>query len=315
MATSPSTWLTASTPIEWLSHPVVEHYRRQMMGASSESDWLRARWLGGRRIQRALGIGAGCGSFELTLLKATAIETFDLYDVSAVSLARARRVAQKSGISDRMETHVADVNGMEFGKESCDLVTFYSSLHHVTDMDTVVAKVARSLRKDGLLFASEYVGPNRFQWGETEMNIVGRLYTSLDQRLRFNWPPSPAPLRRRLRRLPTPPVISPIPFPDANEIARADPTEAAHSAEIVATLKRHFQNVEVTALGGALALPLWGALNHDWLFDQKNGVRFVESLVELDRALTESGRLPTYFALIVASEPTETTAAFSDSNP
>ena len=94
-----------------------------------------------------------------------------------------------------------------------------------------------------------------------------------------------------------------MPFPDAVEIAEADPTEAVHSEEIVPTLKRHYRKVELTPMGGALALPLWGALNHDWLFDERHGNRFVEVLVELDKALTESGTLPSYFALIVATDP------------
>ena len=288
---------------EWLSHPVVQRYRKQMMGADSEVDWLVDGWLRGRRVERALGVGAGHGSFELGLLRSTAVERFDLYDLSEGSLAQARRESLDRGLSDRLQTHAADINGVDLGQETCDLVTFYSSLHHVTELDSVVAKTARSLRRGGLLFASEYIGPDRFQWGDLEMGIVGRLYTSLDQRLRFNWPPKPAPLRRRLRRLPAPPVIPPVPFPDPIEIAEADPTEAVHSSEIVPTLDRHFGKVELTPMGGALALPLWGGLNHDWLFDEHHGVRFVEGLVELDRALTESGRLPSYFALIVASEP------------
>lgn len=290
---------------EWLSHPVVQRYRREMMGAGSEADWLRDRWLQGRHIKRAIGIGAGHGSFELGLLEAASIENFELYDVSDAGLALARSAAEKSGLSDRLTTHTADISIVDLGEQSCDLVTFYSSLHHMTELDTLVGRVARSLSKEGVLFASEYIGPDRFQWGDTELNVVKKLYTSLDPRLRFNWPYRPPPLRRRLRRIPSKPVISPFPFPDASEIARVDPTEAVHSADIVPTLNRHFRNVEVTPMGGALALPLWTALNHDWIFEENHGVRFVEALVELDRALTDSGLLPTYFALILASEPRE----------
>jgi ubiquinone/menaquinone biosynthesis C-methylase UbiE len=288
---------------EWMSHPVVQRYRRDMMGSISEIDWLRDGWLQGRLVQRAIGIGAGHGVFELGLLRTAQIETFDLYDLSDESLAQARRAAEESGVSERVSTHTEDINVVDFGENSCDLVTFYSSLHHVTELDAVVAKMARSLRGDGVLYACEYVGPNRFQWGETEMDIVEKFYRSLDRRLRFNWPPKPRTLRARLRGTPTAPAILPFPFPDAAEIVRGDPTEAVHSEEIVPTLNRHFGKVHVAPMGGALALPLWPALNHDWLFETKNGVRFVECLIDLDRALTVSGMLPTYFAQIVASEP------------
>ena len=286
-----------------MSHPVVQRYRQRMMGATSEAEWLTDRWLRDRHIQHAIGLGAGHGSFELGLLETTAIESYDLYDLSEVSLAQARAAAQERGLSERLSTHSADVNAIDLDQGSYDLVTFSSSLHHVTELESVVGKVARSLTDNGLLFASEYIGPDRFQWGEIEKDLVGKLYTSLDQRLRFNWPHRPAPLRLRLRRTPPLPPISPIPWPTARQIAQDDPTEAVHSAEIVPTLNRHFRKVEVTPMGGALALPLWGALNHDWIFEEKKGVRFVEVLVELDRALTQSGMLPSFFALLVASEP------------
>ena len=297
-----------------MSHPVVQRYRQRMMGATSEGEWLTDGWLRDRHIQHAVGLGAGHGLFELGLLEATAIESYDLYDLSEVSLAQARTAAQQRGLSERLATHSTDVNAVDLGQALYDLVTFSSSLHHVTELENVVGKVARSLGDNGLLFASEYIGPDRFQWGEIEKAIVGKLYTSLDQRLRFNWPPRPAPLRLRLRRTPPLPPISPIPWPNARQIAQDDPTEAVHSADIVATLNRHFQKVEVTPMGGALALPLWGALNHNYLFEDKNGVRFVEVLVELDRALTDSGMLPSYFALIVASEP-RASGSLSDSSP
>ena len=76
-----------------------------------------------------------------------------------------------------------------------------------------------------------------------------------------------------------------------------------HSGEIVETLERYFGDVQVAPMGGALAYPLWAGLNHDYVFEDREGVRFVETLVDLDQALTESGRLPTYFALIAASSP------------
>jgi hypothetical protein len=76
-----------------------------------------------------------------------------------------------------------------------------------------------------------------------------------------------------------------------------------HSAEILDSLRSCFKRVDVTPMGGALALPTWPGLNHDYIFESPRGVRFVETLIDLDRALTESGRLPSYFALIAASDP------------
>jgi SAM-dependent methyltransferase len=288
---------------EWMAHPAVQRYRRDMSGADSEADWLISGFLQGRRVERAIGIGAGHSGFELGLLAAGAVDFFDLYDLSPKALDEAQASATRRGLSGRIATHVADINDVDLGSDRFGLVTFYSSLHHVVDLGGVVPKVARALRDDGILFAAEYIGPDRFAYGEPELGLARNLFRALDPRLRYTWPPKQTPWRRRFLGRPSLPVIPPLPVPDPDMIAAEDPTEAVHSSEILDTLGRSFGRVHITPMGGALALPLWPGLNHDYIFEIRHGVRFVETLVELDRALTVSGQLPTYFALVAASSP------------
>jgi SAM-dependent methyltransferase len=292
-----------SNRAEWMAHPVVQRYRRTMSGAVDEADWLVSGYLQGRPIERAIGIGAGHSVFELGLLGTGAVEAFDLYDLSAKALELAERSASSLGVSDRIATHVTDINTVDLEPKRYGLATFYSSLHHVVDLDGVVSRLAHALRDDGVLFAAEYIGPNRFEFGPAELELARAFFDALDPKLRYTWSPEPASWGQRLRGRPSDPVRPSLPVPDPAEIAAADPTEAVHSGEIVETLERYFGGVHVAPMGGALAYPLWAGLNHDYVFEDRDGVRFVETLVDLDQALTESGRLPTYFALIAASSP------------
>jgi SAM-dependent methyltransferase len=293
----------ATNRAEWMAHPVVQRYRQRMSGAHDEADWLVSGFFQGTPIDRAIGIGAGHSTFELGLLTSGAVKFFDLYDLSPKALDLAQESATKLGVSDRIATHVADINSVELDPGGYGLATFFSSLHHVVDLEGVVPRVARSLRRDGILFACEYVGPNRFAFGEPERELAKSFFTALDPRLRYTWPPKPMSWRQRLSGRQVVPGIPPLPIPDPSSIAADDPTEAVHSAEIVETLGRSFGSVHVTPMGGALAFPVWAGLNHDYVFETRHGVRFVETLLEVDQALTESGRLPTYFALIAALNP------------
>ncbi len=291
-----------SNRAEWMAHPVVQRYRRDMSGAASEAEWLVSGFLPDAGVERAIGIGVGHGMFELGLLDTGAVGFYDLYDLSPRALDEAQSSATRLGLSGRIAAHVADINNVDLAPKRFGLATFYSSLHHVVDLEGLVPKVARSLQNDGILFASEYIGPNRFAYGEAELEWARSLFNSLDKRLLRLWQPKHR-WRRRLRGLPPPPSRPNFHPPDPVQIAAEDPTEAVHSAEILATLRKSFGHVHVTPMGGALALPIWPGLNHDYLFDSPSGVEFVEMLIEFDRALTESGRVPSYFALIAATSP------------
>jgi SAM-dependent methyltransferase len=291
-----------SNRAEWMAHPVVQRYRRDMSGAVSEAEWLVSGFLGDGGVKRAIGIGVGHGMFELGLLDSGAVESFDLYDLSPRALDEAHASAARLGLTERISTHVADISEVDLAPDSFGLATFYSSLHHVVDLEGLVPKVARALQDDGVLFASEYIGPNRFAYGEGELGLARDLFNSLDKRLLRVWKPKHK-WRRRLRGLPPPPPRPKFHPPDPVQIAAVDPTEAVHSAEILATLRKSFRHVHITSMGGALALPIWPGLDHDYIFDSQGGVEFVEMLIELDRALTESGRVPSYFALIAATDP------------
>ncbi len=287
---------------EWMAHPVVQQYRRDMSGAGSEAEWLVSGFLGDRSVERAIGIGVGHGLFELGLLSAGAAAFFELYDLSPKALDEAQASAARLGLSGRIASHVGDISDVDLAPNRFGLATFYSSLHHVVDLEGLVPKVARALQDDGVLFAAEYIGPNRFAYGEAELELARELFDSLDKSLLRIWRPKHK-WRRRLRGLPPPPPRPKLKSPDPARIAAADPTEAVHSAEILATLGKSFGHVHVTAMGGALALPIWPGLDHDYIFESESGVRFVEMLIAFDRALTESGRIPSYFALIAATNP------------
>ncbi len=274
---------TNTNRAEWLSHPLVQAHHATARGERSIESWVAEVALAGRPRARGVGVGAGTGSLELGLVASTTVDRFDLLDVSSGSLELARTTAAELGIAEQIETVTGDISEFDLGRGRYDIATCMGSLHHVDRLDSVLAAVSESLADDGVLIASEYVGPDRFATGPVERGLAQQLYRAIDPALR-----SPNP---------------DLPLPDPQAVIAADPTEAIHSSEILSTLDRHFDEVSVVHHGGALAYTLWWGLNHDALHETTEGWGFVDVLLQADLALTRSGVLDDYFVTILATGP------------
>ena len=148
---------------EWLAHPVVQaHHERERGGRSIES-WVAEVALGGTRMDCGVGIGAGTGSLELSLVASDSVHRFDLLDVSPGALDLARTTAQTLGIAERVSTFNTEVGSFDLGQRRYDLATCMGSLHHVAELDDVLQATSRSLAPNGVLVAYEYVGPDRLR--------------------------------------------------------------------------------------------------------------------------------------------------------
>jgi ubiquinone/menaquinone biosynthesis C-methylase UbiE len=270
----------AENQADWANHPlVINHFRAIREGLSLE-EWLVSRYLPKPSVQRAIGFGVGTATFELILTQANVVQEYHLYDVSEKALELAQETAHRLGIEKRVHFYCQDLNDLDFPENSYDFVSFISSLHHVTQLESVLEKLYKAIVPGGLLFANEYIGPNRFAAPENHLQYARRMFRILDKSLKKPFPE--------------------LPLPTVEEVILADPTEAVHSEEIVDSLQRIFDRVEITPTNGSLCFNLWWGLNHDALFESREGFDLVQTALDLEAYLISSGQLPTYFAYLVA---------------
>lgn len=265
----------------WQSHPLVQERSAQRREGRSPVQQL-AHLLpvkGGR----ALGLGVGSASAELELLGLGAAASYDLYDVTPQLIAAAQETAHAAGMSDRVHCVVADVNQVELPPNSYDLITFFSSLHHVDRMEHVLEQCHRALKPGGVFFASEYTGPNRFAFTPDQLALARRIWQSLDPALRCAHP------------------VMPVPNP--LEVAAADPTESIRSEEIITLCRSYFPATHIVSEDVCLTIILWYGLDHDALFETDAGYELVRWLLDMDEAFVRSGRLPTFQAELIARKP------------
>jgi SAM-dependent methyltransferase len=233
-----------------------------------------------RKGGRGLGLGVGAGSGELQLLTLGAIDSCDLYDVTPQLVASAESAAVAAGLSSRVSCHVADINALELPEAQYDLITFFSSLHHVLQLEDVLGECQKALKPGGVFFAAEYVGPNRFAFTPDQVGLARQIWNTIDPALRCDQPQ--------------------LPVPNPMETAAADPTEAIRSEEIISLCRKAFPATHVASEDVCLTYILWFGLNHDRLFESEKGFELVSWLLDADEAFVRSGRLSPLYADIFA---------------
>jgi SAM-dependent methyltransferase len=267
---------------EWQAHPSALERLSRLLGGYMREDWFAHNYLDGRPAQQALGVGVGRAEVELEMLKKGYVERFDFYDVSPVGLEHAAKVAHDLGMGEKVRCFCQDISATEIEPDQYDVVTFMASLHHMTDLVPTLETVNRSMKSTGLLWAgNEYIGPDRFNYPPEHADVARSMFLELPRHLRKDWSP-----------------VLPLPTPE--EVAAADPSEAPHSSLIIPEMEKMFPQLEVTPLYGSFAFIMFWGLNHDALYETPEGTELVRFILAMDKALVDGGKLPHYFAHIVA---------------
>ena len=270
----------AARRAHWEAHPVVQSVFSERRGGLTRMQMLAKR-LGVPR-GRALGLGVGAASAELELLGLGAVSSYDLYDVTPQLLKAAEEAASSAGLRQRISCQTVDMNRIELPAEQYDVITFISSLHHVEHLEHVLQQCHNALRPGGVFYAQEYIGPNRFAFPPDHVGLAKRIYRTLDPKLLCGLPE--------------------LPTPDPLAVAGADPTESIRSEDIVRVCRRVFPATHVVSEDVCLTLILWYGLNHQTLYDTPAGGDLVSWILDVDQALIQAGRVPTYHAEILASK-------------
>ena len=270
---------------EWLGHPLAQQRLVKIMGHHTHAQWFVDTQLWHKPVRRGLGVGVGAAFHELQLLTSGAVERFDFYDISPAGLDIARVEAEKLGVADRIDFICRDINTSTLPRETYDVITFMASLHHIHELEKTLLACRDALAPGGVLWAFEYVGPDRFAYPDEHANIARRIYRLLDEELRLPGEPD-------------------LKFPSPEEVIAVDPTEAIHSSEILPTMRRIWPNLEVHGQYGSLLFMIMWCLNHDALYDTRKGWEAYGTLVDLETALVDAGALPHYFVNAIARKDT-----------
>lgn len=270
----------------WLDsyHIASERLNARVTGSPS------VNWLVGlvRRLEippasRWLSIGCGAAGQEIGAAQEGLFAHLDAIDIAPAALEEARRVAAAAGVSN-ITFHELDFHQFEPPPESYDVVFMNMSLHHVTELDKLLFRIATSLTTAGFLLLNEYIGPSQFQFGDLQLGIVRDLLKAL-----------PEELRQDLTTAATKTHYERQPVEYWNSV---DPSEAVRSEWIVPTLHRYFDVVERIDYGGTILHLLLEHIIHNFDESDAHHLAILRLLAGIEDVLIKQGVLTSDFTVM-----------------
>jgi SAM-dependent methyltransferase len=217
-------------------------------------------------------LGCGDGVLAHCLLHQYPALKVDAYDLSKTSLERTRAlIATLDGAADRCRLLRIDLNVEALPEGSYDAVLTTGCMHHIENLDFCFGSIRRALKPHGLLWLNDYVGPNQFQWSDTQMRLADELLAIV---------PRPWRLRDRVCRF------------DSATMRDIDPSEAIAPQHIPAALRAHFEIVQAWARGGTLLAPIFGSGCLDVaMMESEEGIAVLAAMFKAEQQLIRTDAL------------------------
>jgi len=218
-------------------------------------------------------LGCGDGILVHVLVDADPGLTVDAYDISTASLARAAdRIKTHCGTTERCRFLRVDLNKEILPEAAYDAVLTTGTMHYIENLDFCFRNIGQSLRPGGYLWLNDYVGPNHFQWSNTQMRLADELLALV-----------PKAWRRREK----------VARCDGCALRAMDPSEAVAPQHIEAALTAHFEIVQKWPRGGTLLAPIFGSGCLDAaMADCPEGLAILAAMFEAEQDLIRDGALP-----------------------
>ena len=216
----------------WNDLELVRKYKDKLATGNENTHWIGdilTRFEEHLPFDNVLIVGCGNGWLERQLYDLGIGRHFDAFDFSEKYIDEAKELKQSRPIDYFLD----DINSMsKIEDNKYDAVFNFAVLHHATNIEYALKKLASCLKNNGLMFSEEYVGPARNQYSDDHVNIMLEIMSDLPKKFRTK--------AKFLR----PPLAN----------FRVEPSEAIHSDLILPLIPKYFDIIYQRNLNGGLNL-------------------------------------------------------------
>lgn len=103
-----------------------------------------------------LDVGAGSGYFSLPVAKQLNRGKVICFDLSEEMLGRLERMAERSGVRDKIETLKGNASSIQLDNESVDLAFSHGVFHELSDPEAVLQEMTRVLKPEGRVIITDF---------------------------------------------------------------------------------------------------------------------------------------------------------------
>ncbi len=278
----------------WLANPAIaRRFNKNAVGGRDYESWVNFcvyHFLGKHLpVDRVLTIGCGDGALDRHLASLQTAKLIDAVDISPNRIEIARDMAEKEGLQETIRYSICNAETTPFPSAPYDAIFFNSSLHHMANLEILLARCSQSLKRGGYLFVNEYIGPNRFAFTSREKQLMQAVFLMIPEKYRI----SHADHDRGA-------VRQQLDFPDPIEVERVDPSEAIRSQEIVSVLEQNFDVVEFNNAGGTLQQFMLSGIAGNFRENDADSLQILDLIFRIEETLVATGDIVPHFALLIA---------------
>jgi ubiquinone/menaquinone biosynthesis C-methylase UbiE len=267
-------------------------------------------------VEKCLSICCGFGAVERILVRLNVAQKIFGTDVASGAVKSAAERAKAEGLNN-IEYYVSDLNYEDLPQEEYDIIWANGALHHIKEIESLVARLKNALKTGGVLICNEYVGPNYQQLDSRHQEIINAVKHILPPELREEWTYpreyGGSMLSKLIGRLvrfldkrfyKSPNIYGQLfKMSSVEDYLYTDPSECINSSKIIPTLQGYFDDIEVKYYNGSI---LHYALDSRFYanFDIHNNKHqaFLESLFQIEDTLTGTGEIPNINAHIICKK-------------
>ncbi|MEW6236636.1 MAG: class I SAM-dependent methyltransferase [Candidatus Omnitrophota bacterium] len=278
--------------ISWFDSPLIYRYICQSVSGRPHVDWVD--YIKEKYFHRPaeLGLTAGCGhgDAERHFLQRDVVRRMEAFDISPQAIEQARRLAEERGFGERARYFVGDANYLEDAplSNSYDVIFGVMSLHHFEQLEKCLDELQAKLKPGGYFIADEFIGPERFQWSDAQLEAANRLLACFPKELR-RYLDRPDEWKTLVKR------------PTIEEMMKYQAFEAICSPRIISAIQKRFDVLEIKYYGGTVLHILFeGIMGNFKEENEREHAIMVRMAIECERLLLAHGGLPHDHALIVA---------------